>query len=52
MCIRDRYDGDSGYAQNIYGGNPHTQGRGHPYCLGTMRNPSFGMEVVEVEKLN
>lgn len=43
--IINPYDGDSGYAQNIYGGNPHTQGRGHPYCLGTMRNPSFGMEV-------
>jgi len=43
--ILNPYDGDSGYAQNIYGGNPHTQGRGFPYCLGSMKNPSFGMDV-------
>jgi MYXO-CTERM domain-containing protein len=39
------YDGDSGYYQNIYGGNPHTQGRGFPNCGGTVPNPSHGMAV-------
>jgi MYXO-CTERM domain-containing protein len=43
--IINPYDGDSGHAQNIYGGNPNNQGSGHPECLGTMQNPSFGMEV-------
>jgi hypothetical protein len=39
------YDGDSGYYQNKYGGNPHTQGRGYPTCAGPVPNPSHGMDV-------
>jgi hypothetical protein len=36
-------NGDSGYLANIYGNNPHTQGRDFMRCIGNVPNPGFGV---------
>ncbi len=35
--------GDSGKLANLYGHNPHTQGRDFLRCIGDVPNPGFGM---------
>ncbi|HVY45805.1 MAG TPA: MYXO-CTERM sorting domain-containing protein [Minicystis sp.] len=36
--------GDSGYLSNIYGENPHDQGRDFLRCVGNFRNPGYGVK--------
>jgi MYXO-CTERM domain-containing protein len=38
------YYGDSGFLANIYGQNPNTQGRDFPRCVGSVPNPSYGLD--------
>jgi hypothetical protein len=38
------YYGDSGHIANIYGQNPHTQGRDFLRCIGDVPNPGHGLK--------